>query len=47
MKNYKKIGNRIWQGPPAEKKFDMNQEPKGQVWYLVWIIWIGTILSPI
>ncbi len=41
---YKKIGNRIWQGPPAEKKFDMTQEPKGQKWYLVWIIWIGTTL---
>ena len=44
MKNYKKIGNRIWQGPPAEKRFDMNQEPLGQKWYFVWIIWIGTTL---
>ena len=41
---YKKIGKRIWQGPPATKKFDMNQEPKGQKWYFVWIIWIGTTL---
>ena len=44
MKIYKKIGKRIWQGPPAEKMFDMNQEPHGQVWQLVWIIWIGTTL---
>lgn len=41
---YKRIGNRIWKGPPAEKKFDMTEEPKGQKWYFVGFIWAGTTL---
>ncbi len=39
---YKKIGNRIWQGPPATEKFDMTREPMGQKWYFLPIIWGGT-----
>ncbi len=41
---YKKIGNRIWKGPPATKKFNMEEEPHGQWPIFIGPIWAGTKL---
>ena len=41
---YKKIGNRIWKGPPATKKFNMEEEPHGQWQCFIRPIWEGTTL---
>ncbi len=41
---YKRIGKRIRQGPPAVKKFNMEEEPHGQWLCFIRPIWAGTKL---
>lgn len=39
-----KIGKRIYSGPPAEKKMDMEIGPMGQKWWTLPVIWGGTTI---